>query len=440
MTRAGRLSRRAFLTGVTASAVAGALSRVPYGGRAVFKIPWPLGTLDPHDLYDPTAMLFATAVADPLYGVDASGRAYPALAAALPEPAAGGMRVRLREGLRTASGAVLKRDDVIWSLRRARRLGARGLLGAYGEAKPDPSAQAALLIPDADAAVALALASPLASILSRRSTPTAPDGTGAFRAVLSRGRLELRRNLHAARGPALLEAIDVESVPDIAAGLRAFEAGDSDIGWLGAGLHRPRPDAAALSGPSVALVVLRTGLDAGTWAAPGIAQQLADAVPADAVVQLGVFKRPNATESTRWGGPPSELFVSSDCPQLSEVASVVASRLSQPGHLLTVRKLPRPTLDELRHSRRFALLLDMVSRARTSELVDPFVLLAAADPRLASRPPRLTDSDVRKVTRTLTLGVVGDLVIKGAHARDLSGGWDLGGLWRKSVWQKARGA
>jgi peptide/nickel transport system substrate-binding protein len=68
-------------------------------------------------------------------------------------------------------------------------------------------------------------------------------------------------------------------------------------------------------------------------------------------------------------------------------------------------------------------------------------LAAAVDARsaleLMRRPPRLTSFDPRAVTRTLTLGVLGELRVMGAHAADVhlarnptAQGWDLGSTYR----------
>ena len=61
----------------------------------------------------------------------------------------------------------------------------------------------------------------------------------------------------------------------------------------------------------------------------------------------------------------------------------------------------------------------------------------SSDRRMLRRPPRMTAFDPRLVTRTLALGVLGELRVLGAHAPDLylarnqlGEGWDLGGSYR----------
>ncbi|HVW30428.1 MAG TPA: hypothetical protein VHC69_33960, partial [Polyangiaceae bacterium] len=126
------MSRRAFIASALSTGVARALSRKPYGGILRFELPLSLDGIDPHSAEDPASALFAPAIADPLFAVDATGRPYPALAASLPEPSAAGARVVLRPGLVTAGGAALAARDVVASLERARRGGGRATLAAYG--------------------------------------------------------------------------------------------------------------------------------------------------------------------------------------------------------------------------------------------------------------------------------------------------------------------
>src|SRR5688572_29574198 len=103
-------SRRAFLAQLAAAAgaialpavEASAMGRTPFGGRIKLHIPWPTSSLDPHELRDPLAALFGSAIADAIYALDSSGAPYPTLAASLPSRESVGTVVRLRDGLRTA--------------------------------------------------------------------------------------------------------------------------------------------------------------------------------------------------------------------------------------------------------------------------------------------------------------------------------------------------
>src|SRR5690606_20204057 len=213
-----------------------------------------------------------------------------------------GSRVRLRPGLKSARGRPIDVSAVIHSLSRAARLGAlvpRPV--AVRRPSPDPLA---LDFPGvAPEPLARELASPLAVIVPRDASPTRPDGTGAFVAHLEQGRLRLRRNLDAARGPAFLDAIEVLRAADLAESLRAFETGSTDVGWLGAGLHQPRSGAVRFRGTLYGWVILRTGRGAGPWGAPGIAQQLLDGVPADRLRHLGLEGlAAGSSANAGWGG------------------------------------------------------------------------------------------------------------------------------------------
>src|SRR4051794_25108961 len=86
------ISRRRFLAqmsvGLGAMAIATraslalAMGRTPQGGRLAMHVPWPTVGIDPHDLRDAAAALFAAAIADPIYALDPATLApYPALAA-----------------------------------------------------------------------------------------------------------------------------------------------------------------------------------------------------------------------------------------------------------------------------------------------------------------------------------------------------------------------
>ena len=162
------ISRRAFIASLLCAGVARALSRKPYGGVLRIDLPLSLDGLDPHAADEPASALLAPAIADPLFAMDASGRPYPALAASLPEPSPAGARVVLRPGLSTARGAALGARDVIASLERARRAGARAVLSSYGAFR---AVRGAPLAVDVDGAtpdgLALALACPLTAIVPR---------------------------------------------------------------------------------------------------------------------------------------------------------------------------------------------------------------------------------------------------------------------------------
>lgn len=437
-----RLSRRAFLALLAVAPGAHALGRTPRGGVLSLAVPFGLRGLDPHVLDDPASALFASAFADSLYALDAAGRPYPTLASALPEPSERGAVVRLRPGLVSAQNKPLDARDALFSLERARKLGAAGLLAPF----PTPRFGRDRLALEfegvrADApGLASALASPLTAIVPRGFSRLAPDGTGAFSVRVERDGLKLLRNPRAARGAAFLDRVDISSVPDLAEALRAFEAGAADVGWLGAGLHRPRPGSKPFTGPTYGLLVLRTGSDARAWGAAGLAQQLADAARAERLGHLGVVPEPGAGAGTVWGGAEAELLVSTESAQLREIAQALAAALSRPGHPVRARPLPRAEFEQRRSERRFSLMLDFVRPLGPSPEETLLSLLTAENPALARRPPRLTGQSVRDVARSLSLGVLGRLRVEGAVLPDVRAlePWQLGAVWRERALNGAR--
>lgn len=428
-----RFGRRALLLGVTTSAAAHALGRIPYGGQLAMSLPWPLAEIDPHAIDDPAAALFAPAIADPLYAIDSQGRAYPTLAAGMPERTPRGTRVALRPLMSTARGRGLDSRDLVWSLRRSAARGGLALLAPFGRPVRDPAHPLAALVPGADPdALARALSSPVTALLPRTFSPSAPDGTGAFRATTRQSGLTLARNLHAARGASFLDRIHVARASDLAAALRAFEAGEADVGWLGSGLHRPRAGAVDFDAGPFGWVVLRTGRDAGSWGAPGVAQGLLDAIPPSRLAYLALHGLPSPSGSHSWGGAPADLLVRNDAPHLVEIARALAALLSQPGH--EVRPAPEgwAVLRSRRTSRRFALMLDFVRPIGPPGRATLLALLTATDASLARHPPELAAFDPRAIARTLSLGIVGELHISGAHIPGVRGleSWNLGAVWR----------
>lgn len=432
-----RFGRRAFVGLSLASSAAGALGRTPVGGNLRLCLPFRIGELDPHSLRDPLSALFAPAVADPLYALDGSGKPYPALATALPEPSSDGARLRigLRAGLVTSSGKRLDAKDVVFSLERARKSGGVSVLGELSKPALDPKDPLSFFFSGSDGLrVATALASPLCAIVPRGFSALAPDGTGAFRATLGRGELVLSRNPNAARGSAFLERIEVRAARDLADALRAFESDLADLGWLGSGLHRPRAGALSFEGPEIGWVVLRTGRDAGAWGAPGVAEQLLDRVPAERLRPLGIVPptRARATGAA-WGGGAAELVVADDSPQLAEIAEALAPLLGGATHPVRARRIPRAELEARRSE--FALLLDFVRNVGPPGRATLLGLLAAENAELLARPPEVTSYAPVDIARRYSFGVVGALRVAGARLARYRGleSWQLGAVFRSET-------
>ena len=137
-----RIARRQLLLGAGAlplalgasTNTARAQGRIVPGGRISMRLPWSLGTVDPHRRDDMAAALFAPCLFDSLYARDESGAFIPALAEDVPTvvtatPASAdvhgrsaGLLVKLRTGLRTAKNRALTPEDIVFSLQRARAL------------------------------------------------------------------------------------------------------------------------------------------------------------------------------------------------------------------------------------------------------------------------------------------------------------------------------
>ncbi len=428
-----RFGRRAFLASTALSLSARAMGRRPYGGTLAVEVPLSLDFIDPHAGDHAASALFSSALADTLYAWDAAGRPYPALAADLPERSRDGARFRLRSGLSTAHGHPLDAADVARSLERSRHFAGNPLLAPFGKPRADTKDALVVDVPGADPdALADALASPLTAIVPRSFSPREPDGTGAFRATRTEHGYLFERNDRAARGPSYLDALRLAGSADLASTLRAFESGDTDVGWLGAGLHRRRPGAIDFRTDVLGFIVLRTGAESGTWGAPGIAAELVEGMDPARFAHLGIAPG-SARKATLWGGKPAAIYVDGASPYLVEVARVVAAVLSQPNHELTVTGVPHTELAARRDAGRFSLAIEVVRNLGPTPRHALLALLQAANPSLAEKPPNVAATEIATVTRTLPLAILGNLVVAGARAPDVHGleSWDLGAVYRE---------
>jgi len=442
-------SRRGLL-GAMAGAFVGMLAgparsmgRIPVGGELSFSLPHDTTVLDPYDLFDPLVALIGSAVFEPVYRQDLSGNIYASLAEGMPEREGENTRVRLRKGLVSARGSSLTARDLLASVERARRSAAGAILQEIPEGKVDRSDLGVAIFRQVEPmALAQALSSPLVVLTSLGSTPSRPDGTGAFLAVPGRGGITLERNPHAARGPSFLRRIRITPAPDLKTSLRSFEAQQADIGWLGAGLHQPRHDAIAFDAGAVGWIVLRTGREAGDWDAPGVAQRLVDSIQPARLAHLGLGPFSSSAVTETWGGPACKLLAPASCAHLVEVGATLASILSRSGHEVELSVMGSQEFKNRRQSRAFALMVDVVRPVGPVGVASLVALVAADDPARASsivkHPPRLSSFDPRVLARTLRLGVVGGLRVAGATAPSVvmvlskeGAGWDLGSVYRK---------
>jgi len=419
----------------TTSRFATAMGRKPHGGALRLKLPWPLDVIDPHAIDDAVAALFGSAIADPLFAIDPLGRPYPALAAALPETTNAGTRVLLRPNLLSGRGKPMDARDVLWSLARAERAGAAGLLAGVGKPVADSSDPLAVSFASTDPSrLAVALSSPLTAIVPRSFTRVRPDGTGAFVAEVGRGRITLKRNLLSARGAALLERLEILAAGDLKDSLRAFEAGETDLSWLGEFLHKPRAGAQKLDAGPFGWVVLKTGKDAGTWGSPGVAQRLLDSLPPGRLTHLGLAAVSGGAGGTAaWGGDAAEIVVTDGATHLEQIGKELSAIFSRPGHELRVAMRPRGEVEYRRARGRYSLMLELVRPVGGSPNAGALALLTSVDPALARKAPATLSSDPRDAARALPLGVVGQLRATGAYAggfQDVAQ-WDLGAVWKR---------
>jgi peptide/nickel transport system substrate-binding protein len=415
-----------------ASRRSSASDRAPYGGSLTLHAPWPLGAIDPHHIDDAAAAFFGDAVFESLYALDREGAVVPCLAEGEPEADGPSLRVRLRTGVAFASGAPVDARVAAASIARARSRGAAAWLS---EIPPPRAADGAIVFPMQDPSrLARALASPLVAVVPARFSPERPDGTGPFRARFEAGSLILTRNTQAAGGPALLDEIAVHPATDLVTSLRAFEGGADDVGWLGSFLHEPRQGALAFDAGAVGWAILRTGSEAGALDVPGVAQALADAVPHAALAPL-VVGAPWQPGTAHWTGTPCDLLVRDDSPWLVEVARAVAVALSSASHEVTARPVPSSELARRRATRAFSVLLDFARPAGPRALGALVGLTTADDPASAAallrRPPR-SEMPARTATRTLRIGVVGEVRLQGGRAPDVvlpPSAWGSGVDW-----------
>jgi peptide/nickel transport system substrate-binding protein len=437
----GRRALLAFAAASTApwfgSSRALASGRLASGGKLSLRIPWPLGSIDPHRIDDASAAIVGPALFESLYELDDSGAAVPALAETLPEASGSRLSVTLRSGLQSALGRPIRAKEAAHALARASSLGARAWLAEIGSPKVESPLVLSFAFRDASKLARL-LASPLTAMVPTTFEPERPDGTGPFRASRLGDALFLAKNDRAASGPAFLDEIVIHEAPDLAASLSAFESGADDVGWLGSGLHEPRPGSKSFDAGACAWAILRTGVAAGRWDEPGVAQSLCDGIPSGRLSYLGLGPAWPSTADDGWGGAPADLLVRDDAPWLRELAKAVASSITRPSHEVTAKPVPLAELAARRSSRAFSLSLD-VARPLGPTTLGALIGLATADDPLRGadlmrHPPR-TEASPRVLCRTMRVGLVGDIRIQGGRAPDLAmpistGRIDFGSLTR----------
>lgn len=405
-----------------------ASSRPARGGKLALRVPFALRSFDPHALDDIGAMLFGAALFESLYRLVPAARSgeapsfEPVLAETLPKLNDATISVPLRRGLISGRGRAIQPRHLVDSIERARRGAGRFVLS--GIPRPKPTASGLEFAFKDVERLTLALASPLLAFAGPSFSAGAPDGTGPFVADGNRGGDDswtLRRNLRAASGVALLDSIQLRRASSLSDSLRAFEAGDDQIGFHGLGLHDPRPGARGFDAGAVGVIALAVGREAGAMDVPGVAQQLCDGLSPQRFAHLNLGSPWSTASSNGWTGAPSQLLVVDDSPYLREVAETVAASLSRPGHEVTARPVPASDLRERMRSRAYSLSLSAYRPLWPSALGVYGALLGASDPDRAAaslaRPPKV--QNVRTLTRSLRVGLLGELRWQGGAVGEL---------------------
>jgi peptide/nickel transport system substrate-binding protein len=430
---AALLKLGAAVTVSAGSTTALGLGRIPYSGALQLSLPHAVHSIDPHDATDPFAALFADALFEPLYGTDALGRVYPRIAAALPAPHALGAVVALRQNLTTGYGRKLSASDLLFSLRRSRERSGGSVLSRFGEPRLAPDNRESVLFPQTSTTeLAQALSSPLTAVVPRGFDPKKPEGCGAFSATLGPRSATFTRNQHAARGPAYLESITFSTRDSLAECLRDFEKGISNVGWLGRGLHRPRSGTRLVEGETGAWVVLHSGRAAGLWGLPGSAGQLLRSLDPAQLSRFGLRLPTRHPTPAQYGGPSCYIFARDDSGYLFELGNAVAGLLSSSTATLTLKTVPASELSAIKRSGDFGFILEVLRQSGPSNSEKQLSLLHAVDPKLSARPPRHSGDDVvSTTTRTLPLGVVGEMLMTVAleSAIQTPSSFRLGELW-----------
>jgi len=428
----------AFAGALVAARTSFAKGRTPVGGRLSLRMPWSLTSIDPHRIDDPAAAFFGEALFDTLYAREGE-KEVPSLAEGDPEPEGSTLRVKIRTGLKTARGKSFGPKDVINAIARARNMGAKGWLA---DIPPPKESGQSLVFAMRDAGrLVKALASPLVAMVPTGFSPDAADGTGPFKVFTRDDATVFARNPLSARGASFLDEVVVRAATTLKASLLSFESGTDDLGWLGDGIQEPRPGSRKFDLGAVAWPVLCTGRDANQWDAAGIAQRLCDEIPQKSLAHLQIGAPWSTEPEQGWGGPPTSLFVRDDSQWMVEVAQAIAARITRPQHEVTAKPIGAADLAQRRASRLFGLALDVVRPVASGPLGALVALTTADNPARAAdvvaHPPKLGDVSPRTLTRTLRLGIVGEIRVQGGRMPDVNlatssqgAGWDLGATWR----------
>jgi ABC-type transport system substrate-binding protein len=246
---------------VLVTGVARAEIRPPYGGKVVASLPSAPVVTDPLSAQAPAEVELADLVFDPLYRLDDSGRALPALALALPSSTSPlEMKVPLRTGVHFHDGRPVRPADVVASLKRAQTAagGAFALATISAITGADDAVLLTLRRPATPADVAALLATPALAITPPGRAPgSRPIGTGPFKVKKIEGhRVELEAFADAWSGRPYLDTLVLRWFDDSDEEARSYEAGESDVSLRGAVAfagHEPKYPTVMHEGPAVLL-------------------------------------------------------------------------------------------------------------------------------------------------------------------------------------------
>ena len=410
-------------------------------GKLKLVLPWPVRASIRTIRSIPTAALFAHAVFDQLYALDAAGEPFPTLAADLPATEGGKRWCGCAKGCSPPRGG--SSTHVMSSFRCNALVAASPPLG--GEICPpqhrtERSARGGVL-DRRRLRIAKTLSSPLFALVPRAFDPSSPDGTGAMTPQISgraccsnamrtpRAARRFSRRSRSTKRPIFPRRCD-----------RSRATSPTSVGSeLGCTRLAPVPLRFDLG--SVAWIVLQTGNEAGSWGAPGLAQRLLDGLAPEQLQHFGLGQLPAPSGNAEWGGKPCELLVQEGSAYLDELARTVSSPAFASGSRGERQARAGARAHRRRASGTYSLALGVVRPFAGPGIATLVALAAAVDPssalELMRSPPRLSTFSPRALTRTLRLGVLGELRVVGAHAPDVrlakstaGEGWDLGATYR----------
>lgn len=400
-TRRAHLAQLSALALLSRAGESRALGRPRYGDTLRLSLPSATNRLDPHDPEQLSLALYGSSLFEPLFGVTSEGQAYPTLAESLPRVEKSRLFVTLRPELLTSRGKKLDSESVVASLLRARAQ--MPFLSGLGVPRAEGAHALSFALGD-PAELARTLALPHTALTPLGFLPESPDTTGALRVSRRGSTLILNRNPYAARGGSYLSEVHITQA-SLSDCLRAFEAGISELGWLGRGLHHPVREARDFRLPELGWVSLLAGRGLGRLRAPGVLQAVLNSTTSRALDSLG-YARAKITDPKPHALPALRIHYPADCHQLRATAEALAEAWSRPGVGMQVSGEPRESLLDRRRSLDFDVLLGFSRTARLDARTLHLLLLHLDG---ATLPRQFHPEPPERLARRLHLGLVGAL-------------------------------